>query len=156
MTMMPKTVLSRLALTAALLLAGDLALAAKSCPLAIEGDDKMKFNVAELKVAADCTEVVLTLKHVGKLPAQTMGHNWVLTKTSDFMPVANAGVSAGLAKHYVPENDKRVLAHTTMIGGGQTTSVKFPTSKLAKGGDYTFFCSFPGHYGLMRGKLIFQ
>lgn len=157
MTMTPKTgSLGRLALAAVLLLAGNLALAAKSCPLAIEGDDKMKFNVAELKVPADCTEVVLTLKHVGQLPAQTMGHNWVLTKTSDFMPVANAAVSAGLAKNYVPENDKRVLAFTKVIGGGQTTSVKFPTSKLAKGGDYTFFCSFPGHYGLMRGKLIFQ
>ena len=56
----------------------------------------------------------------------------------------------------MPENDKRVIAHTKVIGGGQTTSVTFPTSKLVKGGDYTFFCSFPGHYGQMRGKLIFQ
>jgi azurin len=157
MTKTPKTGrLRRVALAAALLLAGNLALAAKSCPLTIEGNDQMKFNVAELKVPGDCTEVVLTLKHTGKLPAQTMGHNWVVTKTADFMPVANAGVSAGLAKDYVPENDKRVIAFTKVIGGGQTTSIKFPTSKLAKGGDYTFFCSFPGHYGLMRGKLIFQ
>ena len=36
-----------------------------------------------LAVAADCTEVKLTLKHTGKLPAAAMGHNWVLVKTAD-------------------------------------------------------------------------
>jgi azurin len=54
----------------------------------------------------------------------------------------------------VPKGDKRVLAATPLVGGGQSTSVKFPVSRLTKGGDYTFFCSFPGHYALMKGKLI--
>ncbi len=138
-----------------LLFAADLALAAKTCTLPVEGNDLLKFNVSELKVAGDCTEVEVVLKHVGKLPVEAMGHNWVLTKTADFMAVANAGVSAGLANDYLPPGDKRVIAHTKMIGGGQTTSIKFPTSKLTKGGDYTFFCSFPGHYGLMKGKFVY-
>ncbi|NJO13223.1 MAG: hypothetical protein HC872_06895, partial [Gammaproteobacteria bacterium] len=73
------TALRDLAVAAALLLLANAAFAAKTCPLAIQGDDLMKFNVTELKVAADCTEVELTLKHVGKLPVQSMGHNWVLT-----------------------------------------------------------------------------
>jgi azurin len=42
-----------------------------------------------------------------------------------------------------------------VIGGGETTTVTFPTSKLKKGGDYTFFCSFPGHWSIMKGKLTF-
>ena len=84
-----------------------------------------------------------------------MGHNWVLTKTADYTAVANAGMAAGLDKDYLPVDDKRIIAHTKVIGGGESTSVKFPVSKLTKGGDYTFFCSFPGHYGLMRGKLIY-
>lgn len=147
--------MKKVIVTLALLLAADAALAAKTCTLNIEGNDLMKFNVTELKVAADCTEVELVLKHVGKLPAATMGHNWVLTKTADVTAVANAGVSAGLAKDYLPPGDKRVIAFTKVIGGGQSTSVKFPTSKLTKGGDYTFFCSFPGHYGLMKGKLVY-
>jgi azurin len=139
-----------------LLLAADLAQAAKTCTQNIEGNDLMKFNVTEIKVAADCTEVEVVLKHTGKLPVATMGHNWVLTKTADVAPVANAGVTAGLAKEYLPAGDARIIAHTKMVGGGESTSVKFPTSKLTKGGDYSFFCSFPGHYGLMKGKLIFQ
>ncbi len=153
--MRPMTTIQGLALTAALLCGAD-ALAAKTCKLAVEGNDMMKFNVTELKVAPDCTEVELTLKHTGQLAVQTMGHNVVITKTADFMPIANAGLSAGVAKDYVPAGDKRVIAHTKLVGGGQSTAVKFPTSLLTKGGDYTFFCSFPGHYGLMKGKLIFQ
>lgn len=153
---MAMTILNQLTAAAALLLAADLALAAKTCPLAIEGNDAMKYNVEQLKVAADCTEVELTLKHVGKLPKETMGHNWVLAKTADFQALANAGIAAGIAKDYLPVGDKRVIASTKLVGGGQSTSVKFATSKLTKGGDYTFYCSFPGHYGLMKGKLIFQ
>jgi azurin len=139
----------------ALMLCADLALAAKTCKLEIEGNDVMKYNLVEMKVAPDCTEVEVTLKHVGKLAKATMGHNWVLSKTADFQAIANAGIAAGLDKDYLPPNDNRIIAHTKVIGGGETTSVTFPVSKLTKGGDYTFFCSFPGHYGLMRGKFIY-
>ncbi len=129
--------------------------AAKTCELSIDSNDQMQFVEKELKVAADCTEVSLTLKHSGKIAAQVMGHNWVLTKTADFQPVANAGVAAGLAGDYVPAGDDRVIAHTKVIGGGETTSVKFSTKGLEKGGDYTYFCSFPGHWAIMKGKFIF-
>ena len=147
--------MKKLIVVLGLLLVADAALAAKNCTLNIEGNDLMKFNVAELKVPADCTDVEVVLKHTGKLPAATMGHNWVLTKTADMNAVAQEGTKAGLAKDYIVATDARVLAHTKVIGGGQSTSVKFPVSKLTKGGDYTFFCSFPGHYGLMKGKLIY-
>lgn len=138
-----------------LMAAADFAFAAKTCTLSVEGNDLIQYNVTELRVAPDCTEVEVVLKHTGKLPAQTMGHNWVLAKTADFMAAANAGVAAGLEKDYVAPADKRVIAHTKVVGGGETTSVKFPVSRLTKGGDYTFYCSFPGHYGLMKGKLIY-
>lgn len=128
---------------------------AKTCSVEISGDDQMRFDKKEIAIAADCTEVELTLKHTGKLPVQAMGHNWVLTKTADFQAVATAGASAGAANHYVPKDDPRVIAATELIGGGETTTIKFSTSKLEKGGDYTFFCSFPGHWSLMNGKLKF-
>ena len=41
------------------------------------------------------------------------------------------------------------------VGGGQTTSVTFPTSALKKGESYTFFCSFPGHSSIMKGPFKF-
>ncbi len=128
---------------------------AKTCQVTIGGNDQMQFDKTSIPIAADCTEVELTLKHTGKLPATAMGHNWVLTKTADFQPVATAGTSAGPANQYVPKDDARVIAATKLVGGGETTTVKFSTSKLTKGGDYTFFCSFPGHWSLMKGKLVF-
>jgi azurin len=127
----------------------------KVCKLEISGTDQMQFDKKELVVAPDCTSVELTLKHSGKLPAQAMGHNWVLTKTADVAAVATDGMSAGLPKNYVKDGDARVIAHTKVVGGGQSDKVTFPTSKLTKGGAYTFFCSFPGHSSIMKGTLKF-
>ncbi len=128
---------------------------ARTCAVLIQGNDQMKFDSPEIALAADCTEVQLTLKHTGKLAANVMGHNWVLTRTADFQAVANDGMRATLADAYVKKGDTRVLAHTVVIGGGESTTIRFPTRGLAKGGDYTFFCSFPGHWAMMKGKLVF-
>ncbi|MEN5039927.1 azurin [Stenotrophomonas sp. TWI1149] len=128
---------------------------ARVCAIALDSTDQMSFSQKELKVAADCTQVKLTLRHTGKLAATAMGHNWVLTRTADYQPVAMAGMRATLADSYLPKGDARVLAHTAVIGGGQTTSVTFSTAKLTKGGDYTFFCSFPGHFAMMKGRFVF-
>jgi azurin len=147
---------SRYIAAASLLFACSGAFAAdKLCTVDIAGTDQMQFDKKEIVIAPDCTEVQINLKHTGKLPAQAMGHNWVLTKTADVAPVASDGLGAGLANDHVKKGDTRVIAYTKIIGGGQTTSVKFPTSKLKKGEAYTFFCSFPGHWSIMKGPLKF-
>jgi azurin len=129
--------------------------APKVCKLTIAGNDAMQFDQKELKAAGDCTEIELTLKHTGKLPAQSMGHNWVLVKTPDMNAVSSAGMAAGLANQYVPPKDKRVIASTKIIGGGESTTIKIPTSTLKKGEAYSYLCSFPGHSALMKGKFTF-
>ena len=128
---------------------------ADPCKLEITGNDQMQYDKQTLTVPATCKEVTLTLHHAGKLPREAMGHNWVLVNAADFNAVANAGLGAGLANDYVAPGDKRVLAHTKIIGGGQTTSVTFPTSLLKPGADYRYLCTFPGHNALMRGTLKF-
>ena len=144
---------------ATVLLLGALSLSrlahADPCQLDISGNDQMQYDKQTLTVPASCKEVTLTLHHTGKLPREAMGHNWVLVNAADFDAVANAGLGAGLANDYVAPGDKRVLAHTRTIGGGQTASVTFPTSLLKPGGDYRYLCSFPGHNALMRGTLKF-
>jgi len=124
-----------------------------SCQQVIEGNDMLQFNLKEMVVSANCKEVTVTLEHTGAMPANVMGHNWVLTNNSDFMPVAQAGGAAGIENNYVPVGDQRVLAATTIIGGGQETSVTFSIDSLVVGDDYTFFCSFPGHYAIMKGAF---
>ena len=151
------SVLAALAIAAVSLAGGTHAAFAadKVCKLDIAGNDAMQYDKKSLEVAGDCTQVEVTLTHTGKLPAAAMGHNWVLVKTADVTTVANAGMSAGLANNYLTPGDPHVIASTKIIGGGQSTTVTFPTSKLSKGGDYTFMCTFPGHYVIMKGTLKF-
>ncbi len=127
----------------------------KVCKLAITGNDLMQYDKQELVVAGDCTSVELTLTHAGKLPKEAMGHNWVLINTPDLSAVANSGMSAGLASNYVDKSDKKVLASTKVVGGGESATVTFPTSILKKGGAYSYECTFPGHNSVMRGVLKF-
>src|ERR1700742_3261617 len=131
------------------------AAAADACKLEITGNDQMQYDKKELDVPASCKEVTVTIHHAGQLPAAAMGHNWALVATPDLTAVANAGMGAGLASDYIPAGDKRVIAHTKVVGGGQTASVTFQTSALKAGGDYSYLCTFPGHNALMRGKFKF-
>jgi azurin len=62
-------------------------------------------------------------------------------------------MSAGPTNNYVDPSDKRVIAHTKVVGGGESTSVTFPMSALKAGESYTYECTFPGHNGVMIGKL---
>jgi azurin len=143
------------AMLAALALSAHARAAADPCKLEISGNDLMQFDKTELAAPATCKEITVTLHHTGKLPKEAMGHNWVLVNAADLVEVANAGLSAGLPNSYVPPGDKRVLAHTKTIGGGETTSVTFLTSILKKGGAYAYLCTFPGHNALMHGTFKF-
>lgn len=129
--------------------------AAANCSFTVEGNDQMQFNVKEIAVPGDCSEVEIVLKHTGKLPKATMGHGLVVTKTSDLAALSSAGLAAGIANNHVPPGDARVIAMIPLIGGGETASVKIDTSALEKGGDYSFYCPFPGHFAIMKGKLTF-
>ena len=124
-----------------------------SCSFDIIVGDYLKFNINEMWVKKSCGTISINLKHEGKLAANMMGHNWVLTKTSNVTEIAADGISAGLANDYVNAKDNRILAWTKIIGGGEETSISLSTIELIEGGDYTFFCSFPGHSYGMRGQF---
>ena len=140
---------------AGLLLAAGAAAHADPCKLALESNDLMQFSVHELIVPAECGEVEVTLRHSGQLSARAMGHDWVLAKDSDLSAIVNAGLAAGPAHGYLPEHDKRIIAATPIVGGGESATVTFATSLLQAGTRYVFFCTSPGHATLMRGKFIF-
>jgi azurin len=141
--------------SAALLLAAGTVAYADPCKVSIESNDMMQFNVHELAVPANCAEVEVTLHHAGKLGASVMGHDWVLAKESDVSGLVNAGLAAGAAHGYLPQGDARIIAATKVVGGGESTTVKFSTSALAPGARYAFFCTSPGHSTLMKGKFLF-
>lgn len=144
--------LRNVALLALLGLASTPLLAAE-CAVDVESTDQMTFNTQAISVSKSCKTFTVNLKHTGSLPKTAMGHNWVLSKTADMPGVATDGISAGPDASYLKAGDERVIAYTDLIGGGESTSVTFDVSKLAAGEDYSFFCSFPGHYSLMKVSL---
>ncbi|PKL77916.1 MAG: azurin [Ignavibacteriae bacterium HGW-Ignavibacteriae-4] len=121
--------------------------------LSIAGNDQMQFDKKELTVKAG-QKVTLTLKHTGTMAKAAMGHNWVLlTPGTDIATFAEKAVAAGEANDYIPSEGNAIIAHTKLVGGGESTTVEF-TAPAA--GSYEFICSFPGHWAMMRGTLIVE
>ena len=120
--------------------------------ITVEANDRMQFDTKEIKVKAG-EEISLSLKHVGKLPKQAMGHNWVLLK--DGVVVKDFAMEAMKAKDsdYLPKDSEDVIVATTLLGGGETDTITFDAP--AKG-TYTFICTFPGHYAIMQGTFIVE
>ncbi len=129
---------------------------ANDCAITVVSNDMMQFDKKAISVSKSCKDFTVTLEHSGKLPKTAMGHNIVITKAADARAVATDGMSAGIDNSYVKSGDSRVIALTKVIGGGESTSVTFPVSKLSAGEKYKFFCSFPGHIGIMIGDLTLQ
>lgn len=121
--------------------------------ITIEGNDQMQFNLDEIKVKAGQT-VKLTLKHVGKMTVEQMGHNWVLLKKGTDM--MKFGQKAATAKEsgYIAEDQKdKVIVKTALLGGGEEDTIEFEAPEK---GTYDFICSFPGHVMIMQGKFIVE
>lgn len=120
--------------------------------IVIESNDQMRFNLSEITVQQGQT-VVLTLKHVGKLPKAAMGHNWVLLEPNT--DLASFAMSAMKAKdnEYVPADAPEVVVNTILLGGGEETTIEF---EAPSPGTYSFICSFPGHYALMQGTFTVE
>jgi len=131
-------------------------LMAAECKVTVDSTDQMSFDTKDITIDKSCKTFTVDLKHSGSLPKNVMGHNWVLSKTADMQPLATAGMAAGIDKNYLPEGDARVIAHTKIIGAGETDSVTFDVSKLAAGESYGFFCSFPGHISMMKGTVTLK
>lgn len=117
----------------------------------IKVGDEMKFS--ENRIIVEQGDVVrLKLEHTGTMPKTSMGHNWVLLKNG--VNVSDFGMAAASAKDndYIPANMQQdVIAHTKIIGGGESDEIIF---QAPEEGAYEYICSFPGHYGMMKGKLV--
>ena len=118
--------------------------------IVINSNDQMRFDKNEIRVKAG-EKIKLTLNHTGKLAENVMGHNFVLlTQGTDVAKFATAAMNEK-ANEYIPSSG--VIAHTELIGGGESTTIEFTAPKK---GTYDFICSFPGHYAMMKGKFIVE
>lgn len=129
---------------------------ADTCSLNLNVTPAMAYTVKSIDVPKSCKEFTINLKNEGTMAKAIMGHNLVITKTADQQGVLEDGNKAGLTNNYIKPSDARVVIATSVIGGGESTTAKFKTSKMNANDSYVFFCSFPGHAMMMKGivKLV--
>ena len=116
----------------------------------MQGSDQMKFNATRMEAPAG--KLKIEMKNAGTLPKEAMGHNLVILKPgSDAMAFALKSVAAK-ATDYVLPGSPEVLAHTKVLGPGESEILELELTA----GTYVFLCTFPGHVGLMNGQLVVQ
>lgn len=118
----------------------------------IKGDDKMKYDVANID-AKPGQKISVTLSNVGTAPKASMGHNFIVLKQNVNVPNFLEAGSMQAANDYIaPETTKDIIAHTKLLGPGESDMVVFTAPYVP--GDYVYLCSFPGHYAAgMTGIL---
>ncbi|MCS3472746.1 azurin [Pseudomonas sp. JUb42] len=131
-------------------------LLAAECAITVDSTDQMSYDTKAIEIDKSCKEFTINLKHSGSLPKAVMGHNLVISKEADAQPIATDGLSVGIDKNYIKDGDTRVIAHTKVIGAGETDSLKLDVSKLDAAEKYMFFCSFPGHISMMKGTVTLK
>ncbi len=118
--------------------------------ITLNSNDKMQYDQTELNVYAGQT-VVLTLNHTGTMPKEAMGHNFTLLKKGTDLAKFEEEAVKNKDNGYVPTDTSSIIAHTDLIGGGESTTITFAAPEKDT---YDFLCSFPGHYSVMKGKFI--
>ncbi len=119
--------------------------------LALEGNDLMQYDKTLFRVKAG-ESVTLTFKNVGEMPKESMGHNVVVLQPGTDLPAFGGEAIKAVDTEYIPVTfASSIIAHTKLLGPGETDAIEFT---LDEKGVYPFVCSFPGHYGIMQGKIV--
>ena len=113
----------------------------------VQADDKMRYDFTAFDVSPG-QKVIVTFKNIGTTPKASMGHNFVVLDrtitTANIQSTFLDKASMEAAHDYVPPGAKEVLAHSKLLGPGETEVVTFNAPYIP--GDYLYVCSFPGHY----------
>lgn len=124
---------------------------AVSNELALQANDLMQFDKKLFRVKAG-QPVKLVLKNVGEMPKESMGHNAVILTPGTDLPAFGGEAIKAVDTEYIPVTfGSSIIAHTKLLGPGETDTIEFT---LDEKGVYPFVCSFPGHYGVMQGKIV--
>lgn len=126
--------------------------AADAVKLELSADDRMVFSKTSFEVVSG-QKVTLVFKNTGTKGEKSMKHNVVLLKPGNTIVSFAVKCNAAAETGYVPvdkESKEQMVGHVKLIGGGQTASLTFTAGEP---GDYPFFCSSPGHFDKMQGKI---
>lgn len=107
----------------------------------------LKYDLSEFTVAVgDKVQIIFNNN-------DDMLHNLVVTEPGAADRVGEEAMNLGLAgsdRGYVPMMDE-VLFHTCILQPETSESIYFVAPPA---GEYEYVCTFPGHYKVMRGKMV--
>ncbi len=115
-------------------------------------NDSMQFDKKAIEVPVGKT-IKLVLKNVGKAPKVAMGHNLVILKKDANLQEWAMKAMPAKDTEFIPSDEdsqKKLLAHTKLLGPDEEDAITFT---ITEAGEYEYFCSFPGHFALMKGKI---
>jgi azurin len=114
--------------------------------------DQMKYDLTAFEVKPG-QKVQLTVKNMGKLPKETMGHEVaVLAWNTDAAKFVEDGLAHPETDFIAPDQQSKVLAHTKLLGPGESDTITFTAPRIPASYDYV--CTFPGHFASgMKGKM---
>lgn len=116
----------------------------------VQGNDQMKFDTELIRVKAG-EPVELTLQNVGELPKEAMGHNFVVLAPGVDLATFGGEAAGAADNDYIPKSSlSSIIAHTKLLGPGEDDQITFTLDA----GVYDYLCSFPGHWGVMKGKIV--
>ena len=128
------------------------AAAAEVVKLELSADDRMVYSKSSFEVTSG-QKVSLVFKNTSDKGEKAMKHNVVLLKPGNtvisFAPKCLAAAATG----YVPadkESKEKMVGHIKLLGGGQSGTLNFVAGEP---GEYHYFCSSPGHFDKMHGKI---
>ncbi|MCW1925508.1 plastocyanin/azurin family copper-binding protein [Luteolibacter arcticus] len=127
--------------------------AAEVVKLELTADDRMVYSKTAFEVVSG-QKVSLVFKNTSAKGEKSMKHNVVLLKPGTTIIQFAAKCNAAAATGYVPtdkESKALMVGNTRLIGGGETATLNFVAGEP---GEYPFFCSSPGHFDKMFGKIV--
>jgi len=111
-------------------------------------DDSVDYSSKALEAPAG-SKITLTLTN----KSTDKQFNWVLAKPGKMFSVATNGSAESEATGYLKPGDPDIIVNTKLIKPGATDTITFSAPPA---GEYQFFCTFPGYFIRMNGKLTIK
>ena len=106
------------------------------------------FSESQMTVKAG-DDIEITVQNSSTDPKEY--RNWVLVTPGSESAVMTSAMNAGAEKQWAPSGGQ-IIAQSKLIPPGDSEVVRFKAPSSP--GEYPYFCTFPGHFMTMKGKLV--
>ena len=128
---------------------------ASTCSTNLEGNTMMQYSSNNIEVDSSCSVFTIKFKNTSTVAKEYGGHNVIVSSDADFSSLTSLvdPTVHSPENGYLPNSDK-IIAKSPIIGPNESYNVEIDVSRLNSGEKYVFWCSFTGHWGVMKGNLV--